>query len=182
MSLCAAGWPAGWLSLPQGDLRGGGQLSYEDSKYLGGDVAHTHLVKGLDFALLHKVRCCAVLCGAVRCCAVRCGWGGRGPGALAGTALLQGHKTCSCSTVVRGCRRCCCCGVQVRSEQQQAGKGKGAAGSDGDDDDAAPVLAKTVHVEKQQQVRVRDCGGVSRKCRRGGRAAGGCRLASAGLA
>ena len=37
----------------QGDLRG--KLSYEDSKYLGGDVAHTHLVKGLDFALLHKV-------------------------------------------------------------------------------------------------------------------------------
>ena len=37
----------------QGDLRG---VSYEDSKYLGGDVAHTHLVKGLDFALLQKVR------------------------------------------------------------------------------------------------------------------------------
>eukprot|EP00968_Pinguiococcus_pyrenoidosus_P010368 scaffold819_cov239-Pinguiococcus_pyrenoidosus.AAC.3 len=26
------------------------------TKYLGGDVEHTHLVKGLDFALLHKVR------------------------------------------------------------------------------------------------------------------------------
>ena len=38
---------------PQGDLRA---LSYEDSKYLGGDVAHTHLVKGLDFALLQKAR------------------------------------------------------------------------------------------------------------------------------
>ncbi|PRW61028.1 suppressor of mec-8 and unc-52-like protein 2 [Chlorella sorokiniana] len=37
----------------KGDLR---NVSYEDSKYLGGDVAHTHLVKGLDFALLHKVR------------------------------------------------------------------------------------------------------------------------------
>ncbi|EFN50558.1 hypothetical protein CHLNCDRAFT_136594, partial [Chlorella variabilis] len=37
----------------RGDLRG---VSYEDSKYLGGDVAHTHLVKGLDFALLQKVR------------------------------------------------------------------------------------------------------------------------------
>lgn len=36
----------------QGDARG---ISYEDSKYLGGDVAHTHLVKGLDFALLQKV-------------------------------------------------------------------------------------------------------------------------------
>ena len=31
-------------------------MSYEDSKYLGGDVAHTHLVKGLDFALLQKAR------------------------------------------------------------------------------------------------------------------------------
>ena len=31
------------------------QLSVEDSKFLGGDVEHTHLVKGLDFALLHKV-------------------------------------------------------------------------------------------------------------------------------
>ncbi|CAH1404631.1 unnamed protein product [Nezara viridula] len=31
------------------------QLIHE-SKYLGGDMAHTHLVKGLDFALLNKVR------------------------------------------------------------------------------------------------------------------------------
>eukprot|EP00922_Rhytidocystis_sp_ex-Travisia-forbesii_P042831 GHVS01064042.1.p1 GENE.GHVS01064042.1~~GHVS01064042.1.p1 ORF type:complete len:328 (+),score=75.13 GHVS01064042.1:221-1204(+) len=30
--------------------------SVEESKYLGGDVEHTHLVKGLDFALLTKVR------------------------------------------------------------------------------------------------------------------------------
>lgn len=45
----------------QGDLR---NVSYEDSKYLGGDVAHTHLVKGLDFALLHKAG----------------GWGGGGSG------------------------------------------------------------------------------------------------------
>lgn len=29
----------------------------QESKYLGGDMAHTHLVKGLDFALLNKVRC-----------------------------------------------------------------------------------------------------------------------------
>lgn len=29
---------------------------YEQSKFLGGDVNHTHLVKGLDFALLRKVR------------------------------------------------------------------------------------------------------------------------------
>lgn len=30
----------------------------EDSKYLGGDIKHTHLVKGLDFALLEKVKAC----------------------------------------------------------------------------------------------------------------------------
>lgn len=30
--------------------------SIEESKYLGGDVERTHLVKGLDFALLNKVR------------------------------------------------------------------------------------------------------------------------------
>ncbi|GAA5801769.1 hypothetical protein HPULCUR_007222 [Helicostylum pulchrum] len=29
---------------------------YDQSKFLGGDVTHTHLVKGLDFALLRKVR------------------------------------------------------------------------------------------------------------------------------
>ena len=44
--------PISAQTVPQGDLRG---VSYEDSKYLGGDVAHTHLVKGLDFALLQKV-------------------------------------------------------------------------------------------------------------------------------
>ena len=37
----------------QDELR---QLSIEESKYLGGDMEHTHLVKGLDFALLRKVR------------------------------------------------------------------------------------------------------------------------------
>ncbi|KAJ3148975.1 hypothetical protein HK101_002100 [Irineochytrium annulatum] len=31
-------------------------LEYDKSKYLGGVVTHTHLVKGLDFALLNKVR------------------------------------------------------------------------------------------------------------------------------
>ncbi|KAI9017700.1 RED-like protein N-terminal region-domain-containing protein [Gaertneriomyces semiglobifer] len=31
-------------------------LSYEQSKYLGGDAEHTHLVKGLDYALLEKTR------------------------------------------------------------------------------------------------------------------------------
>mmetsp|Transcript_98747 Transcript_98747/g.178288 ORF Transcript_98747/g.178288 Transcript_98747/m.178288 type:complete len:594 (-) Transcript_98747:70-1851(-) len=33
-----------------------GEVSAEQSKYLGGDMDHTHLVKGLDFALLNKVR------------------------------------------------------------------------------------------------------------------------------
>ncbi|KHJ78400.1 RED-like protein region, partial [Oesophagostomum dentatum] len=28
----------------------------EESKYLGGDMEHTHLVKGLDYSLLNKVR------------------------------------------------------------------------------------------------------------------------------
>ena len=28
---------------------------YERSKYLGGDLEHTHLVKGLDYALLERV-------------------------------------------------------------------------------------------------------------------------------
>jgi len=31
-------------------------ILYEQSKFLGGDREHTHLVKGLDYALLHKVR------------------------------------------------------------------------------------------------------------------------------
>ncbi|RLN27980.1 hypothetical protein C2845_PM05G05780 [Panicum miliaceum] len=32
------------------------KISIEKSKYLGGNLEHTHLVKGLDYALLHKVR------------------------------------------------------------------------------------------------------------------------------
>jgi len=31
-------------------------LTYEQSKYLGGDESHTHLVKGLDYAFLQKIR------------------------------------------------------------------------------------------------------------------------------
>merc|ERR1711920_805817 len=31
-------------------------IDRDQSKYLGGDLEHTHLVKGLDFALLSKVR------------------------------------------------------------------------------------------------------------------------------
>lgn len=30
-------------------------MSVEETKYLGGDLEHTHLVKGLDYALLQKV-------------------------------------------------------------------------------------------------------------------------------
>lgn len=32
------------------------KLAIEESKYLGGDIEHTHLVKGLDYSLLNKVR------------------------------------------------------------------------------------------------------------------------------
>jgi len=32
------------------------EMDIEKSKYLGGDVKHTHLVRGLDFALLNKVK------------------------------------------------------------------------------------------------------------------------------
>ena len=39
-----------------GDPSDPNQLSMEEkSKYLGGDMDHTHLVKGLDYALLQKV-------------------------------------------------------------------------------------------------------------------------------
>ena len=31
-------------------------FTLQESKFLGGDMEHTHLVKGLDFALLQKVR------------------------------------------------------------------------------------------------------------------------------
>lgn len=31
------------------------KMTIEDSKFLGGDLEHTHLVKGLDYALLQKV-------------------------------------------------------------------------------------------------------------------------------
>jgi len=32
------------------------EIAVDQSKYLGGDLEHTHLVKGLDFSLLSKVR------------------------------------------------------------------------------------------------------------------------------
>ncbi|KAI9122939.1 hypothetical protein K1719_005828 [Acacia pycnantha] len=45
--------PPGNVDLRSADAH---NLSIEKSKYLGGDVEHTHLVKGLDYALLNKVR------------------------------------------------------------------------------------------------------------------------------
>ncbi|KAJ7980518.1 suppressor of mec-8 and unc-52 protein-like 2 [Quillaja saponaria] len=45
--------PPGTVDLRSGEAQ---KLSIENSKYLGGDVEHTHLVKGLDYALLNKVR------------------------------------------------------------------------------------------------------------------------------
>lgn len=45
--------PPGTVDLKSADSH---KLAIERSKYLGGDVEHTHLVKGLDYALLHKVR------------------------------------------------------------------------------------------------------------------------------
>ena len=37
------------------------RLSVEETKFLGGDIEHTHLVKGLDYALLQKVRVYGIL-------------------------------------------------------------------------------------------------------------------------
>merc|ERR1712048_1161999 len=34
----------------------GRKLAIQESKFLGGDMEHTHLVKGLDYALLQKVK------------------------------------------------------------------------------------------------------------------------------
>lgn len=45
--------PPGPVDLRSADAN---KFSIEKSKYLGGDVEHTHLVKGLDYALLNKVR------------------------------------------------------------------------------------------------------------------------------
>lgn len=48
--------PEDLANILQGGQGGLNKLSYEESKFLGGDIAHTHLVKGLDFALLQKIR------------------------------------------------------------------------------------------------------------------------------
>lgn len=50
-------------ALVQGQEVDVSSISVEDSKFLGGDVEHTHLVKGLDYALLNKV---GVLAGEQR--------------------------------------------------------------------------------------------------------------------
>jgi hypothetical protein len=55
-----SGLATGTAALDEGGMT---QISVEDSKFLGGDLEHTHLVKGLDYALLQKVgRCGALLC------------------------------------------------------------------------------------------------------------------------
>ena len=41
---------------PESEVAAAVSVDIEMSKYLGGDLEHTHLVKGLDFALLNKVR------------------------------------------------------------------------------------------------------------------------------
>lgn len=48
-----------WIFLPKffrGDQAERRRQLIEESKYLGGDIEHTHLVKGLDYALLQKVK------------------------------------------------------------------------------------------------------------------------------
>ena len=45
--------PVGGAAYEQHDRR---KQMIDESKYLGGDMEHTHLVKGLDYALLQKVR------------------------------------------------------------------------------------------------------------------------------
>ncbi|XP_024515176.1 suppressor of mec-8 and unc-52 protein homolog 2 [Selaginella moellendorffii] len=46
--------PPGAVDLQAAEIQK--KISIANSKYLGGDVEHTHLVKGLDYALLNKVR------------------------------------------------------------------------------------------------------------------------------
>lgn len=48
------------------------KLSVEETKFLGGDIDHTHLVKGLDFALLQKVHMGGAQ-GACTCVRPTCG-------------------------------------------------------------------------------------------------------------
>eukprot|EP01069_Polyplicarium_translucidae_P006617 Polyplicarium_translucidae@DN2994_c0_g1_i10.p1 len=41
---------------PEEEVKIAQQVTIDESKFLGGDTEHTHLVKGLDFSLLSKVR------------------------------------------------------------------------------------------------------------------------------
>ena len=42
------------------------ERTIEESKFLGGDIEHTHLVKGLDYALLRKTRASKVRRGSIK--------------------------------------------------------------------------------------------------------------------
>ena len=44
------------IQVGEADLNLPNSFSFQESKYLGGDIEHTHLVKGLDYSLLNKVR------------------------------------------------------------------------------------------------------------------------------
>ena len=117
-------------------------MSYEDSKYLGGDVAHTHLVKGLDFALLHKAggragcgwesgRCCACANATCSSCPQQpvcdLDWAGlHQPQAPLTTIALFPSAWA----------------LQVRAEQEASKRG-GAAGGESDVEEA-PSLAMPV--------------------------------------
>ncbi len=59
MTADLSGLATGTAALDEGGMT---QISVEDSKFLGGDLEHTHLVKGLDYALLQKVGRCGALC------------------------------------------------------------------------------------------------------------------------
>lgn len=51
-------WEAGHGPVVTGPRKSQEEINkeIEESKFLGGDMEHTHLVKGLDFALLNKMR------------------------------------------------------------------------------------------------------------------------------
>lgn len=44
------------VDVPEDEAVALASVDFEMSKYLGGDMSHTHLVKGLDYALLNKVK------------------------------------------------------------------------------------------------------------------------------
>jgi hypothetical protein len=157
------------------DLR---SLSYEDSKYLGGDVAHTHLVKGLDFALLQKASAALLLqhmslSPACETAAGRCMAGWQRPAVSVGcggapamfTGCCRHSASRSCWAVAVGmCLQSvpshsevstwplACCAAQIRAEQEAKKRSGGEGGEGSGDDEAAPVLAKKVQLGTQAQV------------------------------